>query len=103
MGCIIHFLKSSPLTLVGTDQIIVYSNETNEIGDKISNRMLNGAITLQSNSQTIGWLILTPVRRSFTSNTPEGIFLRNMNSATLLSAGVAILLASYWVDCLHLP
>jgi two-component system, OmpR family, sensor histidine kinase BaeS len=87
------FPDSSPLTLVGTDQIIIYSNQPDEIGKKVSNRTLNGGITLQSKGQTIGWLILTPDSRSFRSNTPEGIFLRNVNSATLLSAGVAVLLA----------
>jgi two-component system sensor histidine kinase BaeS len=87
------FPQDSSLTLVGTDQIIVYSKDINEIGNKVSNRVLNGGIALQSNGQKIGWLILTPGRQSFTSNTPEGIFLRNMNSATLLSAGVAVLLA----------
>ena len=87
------FPESSPLTLVTADQIIIYSNQSAEIGQKVSKSELSGAIALQSNNQTIGWLILTPVRRSFTSNTPEGIFLRNVNSATLLSAFVAVLLA----------
>jgi len=87
------FPDGSPLTLVGADQTIVYSNQPNEIGTKVSNRTLNGAVALQSNGQTIGWLLLTPVRRTFSSNTPEGIFLRNVNSATLLSAFVAIFLA----------
>ena len=87
------FSEGSPLTLVGADHTIIYSNQADEIGQKASRSELNAAITLQSNSQTIGWLILTPIRRSFTSNTPEGIFLRNVNSATLLSAGVAVLLA----------
>ena len=87
------FSEGSPLTLVGADHTIIYSNQADEIGQKANRSGLNAAITLQSNSQTIGWLILTPIRRSFTSNTPEGIFLRNVNSATLLSAGVAVLLA----------
>ncbi|OGN91222.1 MAG: hypothetical protein A2Y88_03215 [Chloroflexi bacterium RBG_13_48_10] len=86
-------LEGSPFTLVATDRSIVYSDRTNEIGQKINKNELNGAITLQSNSQTIGWLVLTPVRRDFTPNTPEGNFLSTVNRATLLSALVAILLA----------
>ncbi len=86
-------LEGSPFTLVGTDRSIVYSDKTNEIGQEINKNELNGAITLQSNSQTIGWLVLTPVRRDFTPNTPEGNFLSTVNRATLLSALVAILLA----------
>jgi two-component system sensor histidine kinase BaeS len=87
------FPEGSPFTLVGADHIIVYSNEPDEIGQKVSKSGLNNAITLQSNSQTIGWILLTPVRRNFTPNTPDGNFLSNVNRATILSASVAILLA----------
>lgn len=83
----------SPFTLVGVDRSIVYSNRPDEIGQKVSKSELSGAITLQSNSQTIGWLVLTPVRRDFTPNTPESNFLSSVNRATMLSALVAILLA----------
>jgi two-component system sensor histidine kinase BaeS len=83
-----------PLTLVGPDRVIVYSNQAGEIGQKVSKSTLNGAITLQSDHQTIGWLLLTPVSRNFTPNTPESNFLRNVNSAALMSAGVAVLLAA---------
>jgi two-component system sensor histidine kinase BaeS len=83
-----------PITLVGADRIIIYSNQAGEIGQKVSSTTLNGSITLQSNNQTIGWLLLTPVSRNFTPNTPESNFLRNVNSAALMSAGVAVLLAA---------
>ena len=83
----------NPITLVGSDRIIVYSNQPNEIGQKVTKSELNGAISLQSNNQNIGWVMLSPVDRNFTPNTPEGNFLRNINSATILSATVAILLA----------
>jgi two-component system sensor histidine kinase BaeS len=83
----------NPITLVGADRIVVYSYQSDEIGQKVNKNALNGAINLQSNSQTIGWLLLSPVNRNFTPNTPEGNFLNNVNSATLLSALVAILLA----------
>jgi signal transduction histidine kinase len=83
----------APFTLVGPDQIVVYSNQPNEIGDKLTKNQLTGAINLQSNGQSIGWLVLAPATRNFNPNTPEGNFLRNVNSATLLSAIVAILLA----------
>ena len=83
----------NPITLVGADRIVVYSYHSGEIGQKVTKNALNGAINLQSNSQTIGWLLLTPVSRNFTPNTPERNFLNNVNSATLLSASVAVLLA----------
>lgn len=87
------FPDRSPVTLVGPDRIVVYSNQPGEIGQQVTKSELSGAINLQSDSQTIGYLILTPVNRNFTPNTPEGNFLRNVNRATLTSALVAILLA----------
>jgi hypothetical protein len=71
----------SPFTLVGPDRIVIYSNQPNEVGKTLSKSTLTGAIALQSNNQNIGWLILTPIQRNFTANTPEANFLRNVNSA----------------------
>jgi signal transduction histidine kinase len=87
------FPEGNPLTLVGPDHVVIYSNQLDEIGQKVSKSDLIGSVALQVNNQNIGYLMLTPSRHSFTSNTPEGIFLRNVNSATLLSASVAVLLA----------
>jgi two-component system sensor histidine kinase BaeS len=87
------FPDRNPITLVGTDHIVIYSNQPGEIGQTVSKSEINGAINLQVDNQTVGYLILTPVSRNFTPNTPEANFLRNVNRATLLSASVAILLA----------
>jgi two-component system sensor histidine kinase BaeS len=87
------FPDRNPITLVGTDRIVIYSNQPGEIGKTIAKSELNGAINLQADNQTIGYLILTPVSRDFTPNTPEANFLSNVNRATLMSASVAILLA----------
>lgn len=86
-------IGGSPFTLVGQDRVVIYSNQPDEIGHTLNKSNLTGAISLQVNNQTIGWLVLTPVSRNFTPNTPEANFLRNVNSATLLSASVAVLLA----------
>jgi two-component system sensor histidine kinase BaeS len=83
----------SPFTLVDADRTVVYSNQPDEVGQTLSKSTLSGAITLQSDNKSIGWLILTPIRRDFTPNTPEAKFLSNVNTATILSALVAILLA----------
>ncbi len=83
----------NPFTLVGPDRVVVSSNQPDEVGKTISRSDLSGAVVLQSNNQDIGWLILRPMRQSFTPNTPEGNFLRTVNSATLMSATVAVLLA----------
>ena len=83
----------SPFTLVGPDRVVIYSNQPDEIGKTLSKNALNGAIPLQSNNQDIGWLLLTPIPRNFGANTPEATFLRNVNSATLVSALIAVVLA----------
>jgi two-component system sensor histidine kinase BaeS len=83
----------SPFTLVGPDRTVIYSNQPDEIGQTLSKSTLTEAIVLQSNNQNIGWLILTPSQRNFNPNTPEANFLSNVNTATLLSALVAVLLA----------
>ncbi|MFZ2098066.1 MAG: HAMP domain-containing protein, partial [Anaerolineales bacterium] len=87
------FPDRSPITLVGTDRAVIYSNQPGEIGHVVTRSELSEAINLQTDSQTIGYLILTPVSRDFTPNTPEANFLGNVNRATLLSASVAVLLA----------
>lgn len=83
----------NPFTLVGPDRVVIASNQPAEVGQTISKSELSGALVLKTNSQNIGYLILTPMRQNFTPNTPEGNFLRTVNSATLLSASVAVLLA----------
>jgi signal transduction histidine kinase len=89
----ILFQKVVHITLVSPDRTVVYSNNSDEIGKKITRSKLDDGVVLSLNNEVIGWLLLTPVRRTFTANTPEGIFLGNLNRATLLSAFVAVLLA----------
>ncbi len=83
----------NPFTLVGPDRVVIYSNQPNEIGQTLSKSTVQGAIDLKSNNQSIGYLILRPLQQNFNPNSPEGNFIKNVNSATLLSAGVAIILA----------
>lgn len=83
----------SPFTLVGSDRVVISSTQQDEVGKTLNKSNLSGAIVLQSNNQNIGWLILRPIRQNFTPNTPEANFLRTVNTATLLSASVAVLLA----------
>jgi signal transduction histidine kinase len=87
--------EGNPFILVGSDRVVIFSNQPDEIGQTINKNNLTGAINLQSNNQTIGWLVLTPVSRNFSPNTPEANFLSNVNSATLMSAMVAVLLAFF--------
>ena len=83
----------SRFTLIGPDQIIIFSVIPGQIGQKLSNRELKEAILLQVNGNPAGWLLLAPEPRVWRPDTPEGMFLRTINSATLVSALVAVVLA----------
>ncbi|OGO29066.1 MAG: hypothetical protein A2136_09340 [Chloroflexi bacterium RBG_16_54_11] len=48
---------------------------------------------MQSNGKTIGWLLLTPIHRTFSSTSLEGKFLLNVSRATIVSGMVSVLLA----------
>ena len=80
-------------TLVGTDQIIVFSIQPDQIGTFVPNQDLAQAIPLTVDNKTIGWLELPPTPREWIPNSPEGLFLRNVNSAAMVSAIVAAVLA----------
>ena len=80
-------------TLVGTDRKIVFSSHTGRTGQQISSRDLDQAYPLEVDGETVGWLLMSHFPRQWNPNSPEGLFLRNINRATLLSALVAILLA----------
>jgi signal transduction histidine kinase len=81
----------SRFTLIGPDQIIIFSVIPGQMGQKLSNRELKEAILLQVNGNPAGWLLLAPEPRVWRPDTPEGMFLRTINSATLVSALVAVL------------
>ena len=62
-------------------------------GKRISNRELSRGVALQVDGETAGWLLPPPAPRQWIANSPEELFLRNINRATLVSALVAALLA----------
>jgi signal transduction histidine kinase len=80
-------------TIVGPGKAIIYSFNSDQIGQTVPTRELKDAITLQVDGQTVGWLILDSGPREWRPDTPEGLFLRTMTSATLVSALVAAGLA----------
>jgi signal transduction histidine kinase len=82
-----------PFTLIGPDRAIVFSNTPGRTGQQVSERELDQAIVLKVDEQTIGWVSFTPKDREWVPNSPEAIFLTNINRATLVSALVAVILA----------
>jgi signal transduction histidine kinase len=79
--------------LVGPDQTVVFSPQAEQIGKRISNRELGRGVALVVNGETAGWIMPPTLPRQWVPNSPEALFLRNINRATLLSALVATLLA----------
>lgn len=79
--------------LVGPDGMIIFSPQVRQIGQQISARDLEKALALESDGETIGWLLLETGLRVWVPDAAETLFLRNLTSASLLSALVAVLLA----------
>lgn len=79
--------------LVGPDLRIVYSLDASEQGTTIPRRDLKKATQILINGQTAGWLLATPAPLSFPANTPEGQYLRAVNTSTIISGIFASALA----------
>jgi signal transduction histidine kinase len=80
--------------LVGADRRVVFSMQPGQVGQTIPAQDMDQAVPLTVDDEPVGWLILArDPPRDWIPNSPEGLFLRNLNSASLLSALVATLLA----------
>jgi two-component system sensor histidine kinase BaeS len=79
-------------TLVDPNLIIVFDGRMQRIGQAVSRGDLKRSLELTLNGKTIGWL-LPPTARDLGPTGPEADFLRNVNSAVVASALVAVLLA----------
>ena len=83
----------SRFILVGPDRTVVITSQPDKIGRMIAARELEKAILLKDGEETVGWLYLAPYPREWIPNSPEGVFLTNINRATRLSGLVAVGLA----------
>lgn len=83
----------SRFTLVNADRAIIFTNLAGQAGQIVPNAQLKDAFPLKVDNQIAGWLLLAPSPRVWTPGSPEGQFLSTINSATLLSAIIAIALA----------
>jgi signal transduction histidine kinase len=82
-----------PFILVGADRVVVLGGPPDQIGKQLSSRDLGQAVPISVNGETVGWMLPANAARSAAPGSPEGRFLQDVNSATMLSALVAILLA----------
>ena len=80
-------------TLAGPDQIVLLSSQPELVGQKVAERELERALILKDGDLIVGWLLLSPEPREWVPNSPEGVFLTNINRAARLSGVVALGLA----------
>jgi methyl-accepting chemotaxis protein len=80
-------------SLAGPDKIVLLSSQAELVGQRVTERELERALILKDGDLTVGWLILSPEPREWIPNSPEGIFLTNINRAARLSGVVAVGLA----------
>jgi len=79
--------------LVDTSHTVIVGDEHHPVGQVVSASDMAQAVSLKVNGQSVGWLLVPQPSPQFQANSPEATFLSSLNSATLLSGGVAILLA----------
>lgn len=84
---------AASFTLVGADRTVLVSDSGDQIGQRISEQDLQGAVPLTASGKTIGWMIPAETPHSWVSDSPEGMFLARINQATLVSGLVAVGLA----------
>lgn len=80
-------------TLAGMDGAIIFSSGEEKIGRNLADEELDQAIPLTVDNETVGWVLLTPLYPEWVTNSPEAIFLSNINRAALASGLVAAALA----------
>ena len=83
-------------TLVGPDGRVIFSSRPGLRGDIYPENDLARAEPLEVAGETVGWLARDPITEEWLRNSPEGIFLQQVNQAVRLSAifaaGLALLL-----------
>ncbi len=83
----------SRFILADENQVVVYSNQPDQVSQQLYKRELNQATALNLNGKTIGWVLAVPVNQPRLPNSPEARFLQSVRGATLISAAIAVMLA----------
>ena len=82
--------------IADADGVVVTGGRPELSGQKLNSRDLKKGIPIQSDGQTIGWLIFLPSIARWEPGSPEGNFLLSVNQATLFSAlgatGIALIM-----------
>lgn len=88
----------TPVTLLDVDRIVVYGGVRHQIGEVVPKRIGDKSVPVEIDGKTVGWVLFNNFRdlNPNLPESPESIFLRNMNRAILYGAlgavGLALLL-----------
>jgi len=85
--------SQAPFVLVSTDRVIVYSKNVENLGREVSQNELEEAVPIDVNGDVVGWLLWTGGKQPLGMNTPESLFLANVNKAIIWSALGAVIVA----------
>lgn len=90
----------APVTLLNADRIVVYGGIRHQTGEEVPKRVGDQSVAIEIDGETVGWVLFENFR-DYNPNppeSPESIFLKNMNRAILYGAsgavGLALLLAA---------
>ena len=89
----------TPVTLLDADRIVVYGGIRYQIGETVSKRVGEQGIPVEIEGKIVGWVLFNTMRdQNPDSESPESIFLENMNRAIFYGAlgagGLALLLGA---------
>jgi two-component system, OmpR family, sensor histidine kinase BaeS len=85
----------APVTLVDADGLVVYGGRQYRSGQQAPSAELNRAAPVDVDGETVGWVIFADLGNTSLVGTesPESVFLANLNRAVILGALGAILIA----------
>ena len=84
----------APVTLLDENRIVVFGGVRYRIGMEIPRQPGDNSVPVEVNGETVGWVLFDTFRRDPNfPNSPEAVFLTNMNRAILSGAIGAIVLA----------
>jgi two-component system, OmpR family, sensor histidine kinase BaeS len=72
--------------LLSTDGMILFSGNSNRTGTQLTQSELENATPIQANGEIVGWVLPDITADLWGKETPEGIFLANINLFLLFSA-----------------
>ncbi|MCB9420439.1 MAG: HAMP domain-containing protein [Ardenticatenaceae bacterium] len=85
----------APVTLLDAERIVIYGGIRHQTGEEVPKRVGDQSVPIEIDGETVGWVIFENFREVNPNlpESPESVFLRNMNRAILYGALGAVVLA----------